>query len=308
MAAMRFSLAVPGTNYYPPTLQAWEPHLTTAQIGEIARTAEAAGFDSLAVSDHVLMSGEMADLMGGHWCEATTAISYLAGATASLRVYASVLVLPYRHPVLIAKQMSTLDHLSGGRAILGIVIGHLAKEFEVLGVPREHRAAMTDEYLTAIRMLWTQDRPSFHGQFVSFDDVVFEPRPAPGAIPIWVGGNSPPAIRRAARFGDGWVPWQITPDQLPDALDQLFSHSEFAGDPETFDVVMPGTIIQREEGTQRELGETVIPDGPEQWLDVVGANRDGGATMTSVGLRADTYEGYLDKLSEFGEQVIGSSR
>lgn len=304
--AMAFSLSVPATNFYPPTLQPWEPTLTSAQLGEIVRRAEDVGFDALAVSDHLLMNTEMAALMGGHWCESMTAVSYLAGATTRARVYASVMVAPYRHPLLIAKQLSSLDFLSGGRAILGVGIGHLAKEFEVLGVPREKRGQMTDEYLAAIRALWTEESPSFSGEFVSFDDVVFEPRPDPGAIPIWVGGNSPAAIRRAARFGDGWVPWQITPADLPAALDQLFSHPEFAGEAEGFDVVMPGTIIQREEGTQRELGETVIPDGPDQWIDVVGANRDGGATMTSVGLTAPTYEGYLDKLSEFGERVIGA--
>ena len=106
-----------------------------------------------------------------------TTITFLAGATKRIQVYNSVLVLPYRDPVILAKQMSTLDFLSGGRSILGIGIGHLEKEFEVLKVPRAERGPMSDEYLEAIKILWTEERPEFHGKYVEFDDIVFEPRP-----------------------------------------------------------------------------------------------------------------------------------
>ena len=206
-----------------------------------------------------------------------TTITFLAGATKRIQVYNSVLVLPYRDPVILAKQMATLDFLSGGRSILGIGIGHLEKEFEVLKVPRAERGPMSDEYLEAIKILWTEERPEFHGKYVEFDDIVFEPRPvAKPHPPIWIGGNTKPAMRRAAKYGDGWVPWQITPAQLPDALDYLKSRPEFAERPRPFDVVMPAVFIQREEGTQRELGETRIPDSAQEWLEAVGANRDAG--------------------------------
>ena len=307
---MKFGLGFPVIKLYPPTVQPWEEAATSADVVRIAQTAEEVGFDYLGVSDHIFMTVEMAKLMGGRWCEGVTTITFLAGATKRIQVYNSVLVLPYRDPVILAKQMATLDFLSGGRSILGIGIGHLEKEFEVLKVPRAERGPMSDEYLEAIKILWTEERPEFHGKYVEFDDIVFEPRPvAKPHPPIWIGGNTKPAMRRAAKYGDGWVPWQITPDQLPEALDYLKSRPEFAERPRPFDVVMPAVFIQREEGTQRELGETRIPDSADEWLEAVGANRDAGATATSLSLgHTKTVDHFIEKLHWFAEEVIAPSR
>ena len=302
---MEFGLGFPCMNLYPPTLQPWEAKATSAELVAIARKAEAVGFDYLSVSDHIVMSAEMNDAMGARWCEGVTAIAFLAGATQRIRLYNSVLVLPYRDPLLVAKQFSTLDMMSGGRAILGVGIGHLEKEFEVLGVPHADRAAIADEYLKAIDALWSQDAPSFEGRFVSFSDIVFEPKPA--RVPVWIGGNSPAAIARAARSGDGWVPWKITTDELPALLDTLREQPGY--DDRPFDVVMPMMIIQREEGTQRVLGETVIPDGREEWLAAVDANDRAGATVTSASLgHTSSVEEYLEKLDAFGSEVISQYR
>ena len=302
---MEFGLGFPCMNLYPPTLQPWEAKATSAELVAIARKAEAVGFDYLSVSDHIVMSAEMNEAMGARWCEAVTALAFLAGATQRIRLYNSVLVLPYRDPLLVAKQFSTLDMMSGGRAILGVGIGHLEKEFEVLGVSHADRAAIADEYLLAIDALWSQDAPSFEGRFAAFADIVFEPKPA--RVPVWIGGNSAAAIARAARSGDGWVPWKITTDELPALLDSL--HRQPGYDDRPFDVVMPMMIIQREEGTQRVLGETVIPDGRDEWLAAVDANHRAGATVTSVNLgHASSVEEYLDKLDAFGSEVISQYR
>ena len=302
---MEFGLGFPCMNLYPPTLQPWEATATSADIVAIARKAEDVGFAYLSVSDHIIMSAEMNDTMGARWCESVTAIAFLAGATQYIRVYNSVLVLPYRDPLLVAKQFATLDLMSGGRAILGVGIGHLEKEFEVLGVSRADRAAITDEYLLAIDALWSHDAPSFEGRFASFNDIVFEPRPA--RVPVWIGGNSPAAIARAARSGDGWVPWKVTTNELPTLLEDLRRQPGY--DDRPFDVIMPMTIIQREEGTQRVLGDTVIPDGRDEWLAAVEANHRSGATVTSASLgHTRSAEEYLDKLDAFGSEVISQYR
>jgi probable F420-dependent oxidoreductase len=307
---MKFGLAFPALDLYPPTLQPWEPTARGADLVQVAQAAEAAGFDLLSVSDHVLMSAEMSEAMGARWCEGLAALAFLLGATRRLRVYTSVLVLPYRDPVILAKQVATLDFLSDGRVTLGVGLGHLAKEFEVLGVPRARRAAIADEYLQALQILWTQERPAFKGEFVAFDDIVFEPRPVQQPhVPLWIGGNSPAAIHRAARFGDGWVPWRVAPEELPGCLEKLRADPGFARRPRAFDVVMPGVMVQREEGTQRVLGETVIPEGAQAWCDVIGANQRAGATVTSVTLgHARTLPEYLDKLAAFGTDVIARFR
>ena len=302
---MEFGLGFPCMNLYPPTLQPWEATATSADIVAIARKAEEVGFSYLSVSDHIIMSAEMNEAMGARWCESLTAIAFLAGATNHIRVYNSVLVLPYRDPLLVAKQFSTLDLLSGGRAILGVGIGHLEKEFEVLGVSCADRAAITDEYLLAIDALWNQEAPAFQGRFASFKDIVFEPKPA--RVPIWIGGNSSAALTRAARSGDGWVPWKVTTDELPSMLEELRRQPGY--DDRPFDVVMPMMIIQREEGTQRILGETVIPDGRDEWLAAVEANDRSGATVTSVNIgHTRSVEAYLDKLDAFGREVISQYR
>lgn len=303
---MKFGLGVPIMNLYPPTLQPWEETATTEDIVRIVQKAEELGFDYLSVSDHIFMDTAMAKLMGGRWCEGVTAITFIAGATKRIQVYNSVLVLPYRDPVILAKQMSTLDFLSGGRAILGIGIGHLEKEFEVLKVSRPERGLITDEYLEAIKVLWTEDRPEFAGKYVQFEDIVFEPRPvAKPHPPIWVGGNTKPAMRRAAKYGDGWVPWQITPNELPSALEYLKNQPAFADNPRQLDVVMPAFFIQREEGTQRELGETRMPESAQEWVEAVGANLKAGATATNVALgHTRTVEHFLEKLEWFAEEVM----
>ncbi|MCE2391459.1 MAG: TIGR03619 family F420-dependent LLM class oxidoreductase [Proteobacteria bacterium] len=304
---MKFGLGFPCMSLYPPTLQPWEAGARGEDLVAVARRAEEAGFDYLSFSDHVVMSAEMEEAMGARWCESLTSMAFVAGATRRIQVYSSVLVLPYRDPVMLAKQCSTLDFMSDGRLVLGVGIGHLEREFEVLRVSRPQRGPITDEYLAALKVLWTEEKPRFEGEFTSFDGIVFEPKPVRKPHPpLWIGGNSPAAIRRAARFGDGWVPWKITPEELPACLEELRAQPGFEARDRPFDVVMPGTIIQREEGTQRVLGETVIPEGTREWCDVVEANARGGATVTSVTLgHTPTLSAYLDKLSEFGEEVIG---
>ena len=303
---MKFGLGFPCLNLYPPTLQPWEASATSADLVAIARRADEAGFDYLSVSDHLLMTVEMNQAMGARWCEGVTSIAFLAGATRDIQVYTSVLVLPYRNPLLLAKQIATLDFMSGGRVVLGVGIGHLEKEFELLGVSRRDRAAISDEYLRALDVLFREEQPSFEGEWVSFDGLVFEPKPVREPhLPVWIGGNSPAALRRAARFGDGWVPWRITPDELPACLETLKCHADYVEPDNGFDVVMPLTIIQREEGTQRVLGETRIPDGVGEWCDVVGENAQRGATVSSVSFGSTrTVDEYLEKIDLFAEEVV----
>ncbi len=307
---MKFGIGFPCLNLYPPTLQPWEATATSEDLVAIAQRADAVGFDYLSVSDHLLMTVEMHEAMGARWCEGVTSIAFLAGATRDIQVYTSVLVLPYRNPLLLAKQISTLDFMSGGRVVLGVGIGHLEKEFELLGVSRRDRAAITDEYLRALDVLFREERPAFEGDWVSFDDVVFEPKPVRQPhLPVWIGGNSPAALRRAARFGDGWVPWRITSEELPACIETLKSQPDYAEPEGGFDVVMPLTIIQREEGTQRVLGETRIPDGVAEWCDVVGENARSGATVSSVSFGSTrTVDEYLEKIELFAAEVIPKFR
>lgn len=195
-------------------------------ISAVATAAEASGYAIFGVADHVIVPAQSNArypyTKDGVWPGAATAdcldtlgtLAFLAGITQRMKLLTSVLVVPYRPAVLTAKLFTTIDVLSGGRAIAGIGSGWMREEFEALETPPfEARGAVTDEWIQAWKALWTQDRPSFEGTYVRFRDVLFRPgnvtRPHP---PVWVGGESAPAIRRAAALGDGWYPVSNNPN------------------------------------------------------------------------------------------------
>ncbi|GLI03303.1 LLM class flavin-dependent oxidoreductase [Phytohabitans aurantiacus] len=176
---MRIGVNVPnfGPGTHPDALRAW------------ARTVEGLGYDLLMVSDHVAITPDVAKQYPAPFYEPFTTLSYLAGVTERVQLGTTVLIVPYRHPLLVARMAANLNALSGGRLVLGVGVGWAQQEFEALGVPFHKRGALTDEYLRTIRAAWS-DKDDYHS----------------GQIPIWVGGNSEAGMRRAVRLGDAWHP------------------------------------------------------------------------------------------------------
>jgi probable F420-dependent oxidoreductase len=175
---------------------------------DAARRAEEAGFHSISISDHTICpTGPEGDGLMAEWPDWAVLSSALAMATTRLRIVACV-VIPYRHPVISAKQISTIDWLSHGRLTLAACVGWLEQEYAMLGVPFGRRGQITDEYLEAMRRLWTEDEPRFEGSHVSFSDLRFEPKcHQQPHVPIWIaGGDGPKSIGRTIRIGDGWMP------------------------------------------------------------------------------------------------------
>ena len=186
----------------------------------LAQAAEAAGFESLWTVEHTIVPAGYASaypyaasgkMPGGRddfpLPDPLIWMAFVAANTTTIKFATGILILPQHNPLLVAKQIATLDHLSRGRVLLGIGIGWLREEFAALGVPFEARGARTDEYVTAMRELWSAEKPTFNGRFVSFKDAYCRPQPVKKSVPIIVGGHSDAAARRAGRIGDGFFPY-----------------------------------------------------------------------------------------------------
>lgn len=225
------------------------PLATPENMMSLARRADELGFDHLWVSDHIVLPNQIAprypyDPTGvppfmanadQPWCEPLTALSFLASCTQRIKLGTTVLVVPYREPVLTAKMVATLDYMSGGRVILGVGVGWMEEEFNILGLDTFHeRGKVTDEYLRIYKELWTQEDPSFQGTYAQFSGIKFYPKPVQEPHPpIWVGGNTVPALRRAARLGDGWLPTgaEMDLETMAGHIQRLRDMTEQAGRP-----------------------------------------------------------------------------
>ena len=202
---MKFGVNVPsyGAGASPDSIREWAVHL------------EALGYHHLMVSDHVAITPEVQRLFPAPFYDPFTVLAWLAGTTENIGLGTTVAILPYRHPVHLARVVANIDRLSGGRFTLGVAAGWAAGEFAALGVPYRHRGRISDEWLEVIKKCWTEDRVDFEGRYLSLRGLFTGPRPLqrPGP-PIWVGGHSAGAIRRAARFGDAWHPTSVSADWL----------------------------------------------------------------------------------------------
>jgi alkanesulfonate monooxygenase SsuD/methylene tetrahydromethanopterin reductase-like flavin-dependent oxidoreductase (luciferase family) len=180
----------PGTD--PDVLRRW------------ALTVEGLGFDLLMLSDHIAVTPDVAEQYPAPFYEPLTTLAWLAGLTRQIRLGTTVLIVPYRHPLLTARMAANLNDLSGGRLVLGVGVGWARQEFDALGVPFRDRGRLTDLHLLAIRAAWA-DGEDYRG----------------GPVPVWIGGNSDAALRRAVRLGDAWHPLRFTPGWLTGALDRM---------------------------------------------------------------------------------------
>lgn len=196
-----------------------------AAIAELTAAAEELGYDDAWFGDHVVVPGPAIHLSPPNWYEALTCCLIGLGRTTRLRFGTDVLVVPLRHPVLLAKMLATADQLSSGRIVLGAGSGVLRGEFEALDVPFDERGAIFDEALGVLRALWRGPDPvGFHGRWFGFEDIHFAPRPVrPAGVPVWIGGHTNVAVRRAALAGDGWHPLWPSPEAYRQRKEEILA-------------------------------------------------------------------------------------
>ena len=198
-------------------LPIWQ--ISIAEAESLAVRAEALGVDGVFVPDHILATPVTTQHYGAHWPDPFSLLAFLAGRTQRIQLGTSVIVLPYRNPLVAAKAVATVDQASRGRFILGIGVGWDEPEFQDLGLPFRERGRMSDEYIRAMKAAWAKDIPEHKGHYLAFAGATFSPRPAQSPHPpIWVGGApggvSPPAVRRCAELGDAWHPLGLGLDDL----------------------------------------------------------------------------------------------
>ena len=261
---------------------------STEAIVTVAQQAEALGFDSVWVSDHIVVPRSAIPRFGEVFFEPFTTLAYVAGKTQRIRLGTSVIILPYRHPLFMGKALATLDVLSGGRLIVGAAVGWLAEEFEALGIPFTERGARSDEALRVMRTLWTEAEPRFEGRFFRFSGIKAEPKPLQKPHPpIWIGGNSPAAFRRAAEFAGAWHPSHRPVEEIAAGARQFKALAKARGrDPKSLEIVARAPLRVITNGDAPEPRPLLVGT-PEQIVNDIGKYKEAGVT----GFMFDTYYG-----------------
>jgi probable F420-dependent oxidoreductase len=275
-------------------------------ILDVARAAENGGLDSVWTVDHVVLpydrqsqypyqqSGtEVAFDPQVNWLDPLITLALVAGVTDRVKLGTSILVLPYRNPVVVAGQAASLDVLSDGRFILGVGAGWLREEFEALGVPPAERGARTDEGLEAMKVLWTQDPASFDGRFARFSRIALSTRPrTPAGPPIWVGGNTEPGMRRALRFGQAWHGMEVFPEDMPQIRDTVARlGDEFGRDPAELELTVARGFVPPEMAERSWVQGRRVVGGTdpsrESILEDLGQMAEQGISMVLMQITVD---------------------
>jgi probable F420-dependent oxidoreductase len=280
-------------------LQNYGPLGHRAELTDAVDAAEELGFDSVWVSDHILMPKSLPDPYGSI-VEAISTLAFIAGRTQRLRLGTSVVVLPQRDPILLAKQAATIQELSGGRFTLGVGVGWVKEEYEMLGARWANRGRTADEFIEVMKELWTSTDPRFDGERVSFRDALFEPRPE--HLPLVVGGSGDAALQRAARYADGWHGINSSAEAIRAARARLDQLSERR--PIEIQLRIPANMSAspRLEGPGIEGDQRAVQSA-------VDAYGESGVDLLIVDFREQRLDDFIGQLKRFAEYVgVGDTR
>jgi probable F420-dependent oxidoreductase len=282
-------------------VEPWEADATVEDLVAVARAADRAGALYVGVCEHVAIPRPLDETMGATWYDPIATLGFLAGVTTSVRLLSHVLALPYHHPLAVAKAFATLDRLSGGRAILGVGAGHVEREFALLGLDFATRGRHVEAALPAIRAALDDEYPALpDGEWGLDGSAAVAPRPVQASLPIWVGGSSAVAVRRAARLGDGWLPQGIRPRDLPGVVERIRRLRAEAGRPERFDI---GANVGCFVGTPTwDVGRTYIGE-PAALADMLRPWVEAGANQLQVRFRSRDRAELVDQIERFGAEV-----
>jgi probable F420-dependent oxidoreductase len=298
-----YGLQMPVTAQSTVFVAPWEANAGTEEILEIARACDTNGFFYLAVCDHICVPREQAKAMSTVWYDTIATLGYLAAATTKVRLMSYVYIVPYRHPLATAKAFATLDALSGGRVILGVGAGHLQGEFETLGVDFTRRGRLLDEAIDLIKAALTEEYPSHDGATWSVHERGVRPRPVQQPRPpIWVGGSTKPALRRAAERGDGWLPQGVPEMGMPAAIAFVREHRTKVRGSTPIEIGMnsPWLYVGK---PAFDVGPNARTGSAEEIAAVFRTMKEMGVSHTGVRFRSRSCAELVDQIHAFGSDV-----
>ncbi|GLZ41992.1 LLM class F420-dependent oxidoreductase [Actinokineospora sp. NBRC 105648] len=278
---MRFGLIPSIVVQLPGASDPWEADGSGDDLVRIAEAADTLGFHHITCSEHTVVPVDIAAVRGGTYWDPLATLSFLAARTRRIRLATNVLVLGYHHPLELVKRYGTLDRLSGGRVLLGLGVGTLEQEFDLLGAEFTDRGPRADDALRALRASWGRPEPSYDGPYYSFRDLLVEPHAPRTDVPLWIGGRTRRSLRRAVELGNGWMPFGLSGAEIT----QMLATFDL---PQDFDVILQTPRLD-------PLGD------PDRTRSHIAAAAEAGASMANVSVSGTSRTQVLDQLHALSE-------
>jgi probable F420-dependent oxidoreductase len=275
---VKVGVVTPVVTRLPGAHAQWEATAGIAEVARIAAEAERLGYHHLTCSEHVAVPTDVASTRGATYWDPLATLGFVAARTTTIRLVPFVLVLGYHHPLAIAKRYGTLDRVSGGRLVLGVGVGSLREEFDLLGAPFTDRGARADDALCALRASLSQSEPEYHGPFYDYEGFVVDPPAQQARVPIWVGGRTARSLRRAVALADGWAPFGLRRTELADMISRVDIPADFE-------------LVFRNEAPFDPIAE------PERVRESVGRLAEAGTTTLNLRVVHHSLEHYLEQLT-----------
>jgi probable F420-dependent oxidoreductase len=279
---LKLGIATPVVTNVAGAALTWEKNATVEDIGRVAETADGLGYHHLTCSEHIGIPSSEAPRRGSRYWDPLATFGYVSARTRRIRLATMTLVLGYHHPLAIVKRYGTLDHVSGGRVILGVGVGSLKEEFDLLGAPFDDRGARGDDALRALRAALPTNEPVYEGEYYSFGGLTVDPCALQSHMPIWIGGRTRRSLRRAVTLADGWAPFNVS---IATAAEWLRAWELPAG----FEVVLPA---------DQPLDPVREPGMTEETLQTIAA---AGTTTLSARFVHHSLEHYLEQIHALAE-------
>jgi probable F420-dependent oxidoreductase len=285
---MQLGIVTPVFTRVPGTHAAWEAEAGIEDAARIAVTADELGYHHVTCSEHIGIPTEVAKVRGFTYWDPLASFGYLSAVTSRLRFLTHVVVLGYHHPMELVKRYGTLDRVSGGRLILGVGVGSLKEEFDLIGAEFDDRGARGDDAIRALKASFGNEMPEYHGEYYDYEDFVVEPHSIQTDLPIWIGGRTYRSLRRAIELADGWVPFGLPVKDMAAMLERARATDEWAARTTPIEIALQSSILD-------PIGDPDDTRGRLEHLEEI------GTTVVETRVKNDSLEECLDQLTALRE-------